>query len=182
MPLKTIRNRFRTWTKSGPVWALDQRYEHLSTSSCLLIQIDEITQSYELFHEMNKFISGSMRYIISCCQWEGRPWAKAKELHMFVVWHSQCWRTQNAPIESGGSPGRQPLNMSLSLAMAEFSVKSSTLFMRRRVFEACSHICYLTDNKWLIIDFKISQFFLWIVWMDESSPILNIMFSVSAIF
>ena len=43
-----------------------------------------------------------------------------------------------------GSAGPQPLRISRSLAMAEFSVKSFALFMWWRVFEACSQICYLT--------------------------------------
>ena len=38
----------------------------------------------------------------------------------------------------------QPLRISRSLAFAEFSVKGFSLFMWRRVFEACSQICYLT--------------------------------------
>ena len=48
----------------------------------------------------------------------------------------------------GGSPGPQSLRTSLSLTMVEFSVKSFTLFMCWRVFEACSQICHLTD--WLV--------------------------------
>ena len=45
-----------------------------------------------------------------------------------------------------GSAGPQPLRISLSLAMAEFSVKSCALFMWWRVFGACSRICYLTGQ------------------------------------
>ena len=44
----------------------------------------------------------------------------------------------------GGSPGPQPFRIFLSLAMAEFTFKSFTLFMWWRVFESCSQICYLT--------------------------------------
>ena len=44
----------------------------------------------------------------------------------------------------GRSRGPQPLRISLSLAMAELSVKSFALFMRWRVFETYSQICYWT--------------------------------------
>ena len=41
-----------------------------------------------------------------------------------------------------GSVGPQPLRISQSLAIAEFTVKSFALFMWCRVYEACSLICY----------------------------------------
>ena len=45
-----------------------------------------------------------------------------------------------------GSAGPQPLRISLSLAMAEFSVKKCALNMWCRVFGARSQICYLTGQ------------------------------------
>ena len=49
-----------------------------------------------------------------------------------------------------GTADPQPLRISRSLAMAEFSVKSFTLFMWWRVYEACSQICSLTDRNLFI--------------------------------
>ena len=49
-----------------------------------------------------------------------------------------------------GTADPQPLRISWSLAMAEFSVKSFALFMWWRVYEACSQICSLTDKIFIV--------------------------------
>ena len=64
-----------------------------------------------------------------------------------------------------GSAGPQPLRISLSLAMAEFSVKSVALFMWWRVFEACSQIFILYFGLCIRLDFIFNLLtFLW-VWI-----------------
>ena len=53
----------------------------------------------------------------------------------------------NVPHLFRGAPGHPPLRVSLSLAMAEFPVKSFTLFMWCRVFETCSQIWILLEKN-----------------------------------
>ena len=48
-----------------------------------------------------------------------------------------------------GSAGPQPLRLSRSLAMTEFSMKSFALLMWWRVFETCSQICYFTGRLYI---------------------------------
>ena len=48
-----------------------------------------------------------------------------------------------------GSATPQPLRLSRSLAMTEFSMKSFALLMRWRVFETCSQICYFTGRLYI---------------------------------
>ena len=71
-----------------------------------------------------------------------------------VEWWSELGTIWNAPYVLQwvslefiwGSRGRQRLRISQSLAMAEFPVRSFTLYMWWRVFRVCSQICYSTVN------------------------------------
>ena len=65
----------------------------------------------------------------------------------------------------------QPLRISRSIAMAEFSVKSFTLCMWRRVFEACSQIFYLTGIL-LGDNFRINSQKVWSCYKFLFSPFL----------
>ena len=54
-----------------------------------------------------------------------------------------CWKNHESRLSIFcGSAGPLPQRISRSLATAEFSMKSFTLFMLWRVIEACSQICY----------------------------------------
>ena len=65
------------------------------------------------------------------------------------LYRTVLWNEPRSSIFRG-SAGPQPLKVSLSLVMTEFSLKNFALFMWWRVFEAYSQICYLTDTTYLM--------------------------------
>ena len=87
--------------------------------------------------------------------------------HVEVVWDTSPRLLRQNPcvfICRRGTAYPQPLRISRSLAMAEFSVKSFALFMWWRVYEACSQICSLTDVEVFSVTQQIctSNQFCWI--------------------
>ena len=88
-----------------------------------------------------EFSSGKLKKVswVQCC-------ICIKQSYCFSTYWLRKWNEFSLSV-FGGSPGPQPLRISLSLGMAEFSVKSFTLFIWWRVFEAFSPICYLTGYR-----------------------------------
>ena len=98
-------------------------------------------------------------------------------IYSHVIWRicENHWASLNLLRRSAGP---QPLRISLSLAMAEFSVKSFTLFMWWRVFEARSQICYLTGKQLGLRCDKIAMF----EFSFSTSPMLAMMLTTNLYF